>query len=156
MPSKSCKIARDYVAFDEKTLCVPLATKVILFWKYIYLILFLFLPHAVVQLARTPNIIWLIRNLPNKITYLDYNLIQGNWDECQTTFSIPLSLQDVFVLNFLLYFCFTYRYNNLSFIFQAIKLSIWFFLSLFGCMKTHSNLRDRVLLDKLNNPPANQ
>lgn len=68
MLSKSCKIARDEIDFDETTSYGPLAMNAILFWKYIYLILFLFLPHVVVHLACFPNIISLIRNLPNKIS----------------------------------------------------------------------------------------
>jgi hypothetical protein len=55
MLSKSCKIACDWIAFDEKTSYGPLAKNVILFWKYIYLILFLFLPHVVVHLVLLPT-----------------------------------------------------------------------------------------------------
>jgi hypothetical protein len=63
--------APDDVAFDETTWYVSLAKNVILFLKYIYIILFFFLPNAVVHLARTPNVISLIRHLPNKISALD-------------------------------------------------------------------------------------
>jgi hypothetical protein len=60
--------SREDVAVDKTTWYVPLATKVILFWKYIYLILFLFLSHVVVHLCSPPNVISLSRNLPNKIS----------------------------------------------------------------------------------------